>query len=233
MNGQVLTFRLLGLNNQNFIMYDDQTQTWWQQVTGEALQGPLQGERLERMPFEQLSYDVWTRENPESSVLEARAEFADRYWAETEEEENRDGDGFAFSKEEDPDDALERGELLIAVQLPEREKAYPMRLLRKQSPISDWVYGTELVVVVDADGRSVRCFDRKLGDQTLELFRKPETETLVLVDSNTGSEWDFTGTAVSGPLKGQKLERFAVYTDYWFDWKEYHPDDPVYVAGDF
>ena len=46
---QVLTFRLIGVNNQNFIMEDEQTGTWWQQVTGEAITGPLVGKRLELM----------------------------------------------------------------------------------------------------------------------------------------------------------------------------------------
>jgi len=230
--GQVLSFRLVGLNNQNFIMADDQTGTWWQQVTGEALQGPLKGERLERMPFEQITYEVWQRENPASTVLESRPEFAEAYWPETERDENRAADGFAFSMEEDPDDELDRGVLILAVQLPEREKAYPMDTLREQGPVSDRVYGTELLLVVGDDGRSVRSFDRKLGEQTLEMYRRLDVDELILVDSNTGSEWDFTGTAISGPLEGSVLERFPVYTDYWFDWRAYHPSDPVYTAGE-
>ena len=40
-DGQELTFYLVGINNQNFIMADHQTGTWWQQVTGEAIRGSL------------------------------------------------------------------------------------------------------------------------------------------------------------------------------------------------
>ena len=45
-NGRKLNFHLAGINNQNFIMRDEQTGTWWQQVTGEAIQGALAGRRL-------------------------------------------------------------------------------------------------------------------------------------------------------------------------------------------
>jgi hypothetical protein len=45
-DGRVLTFRLVGINNQNFVMQDDQTGSWWQQVSGEAILGPLKGRRL-------------------------------------------------------------------------------------------------------------------------------------------------------------------------------------------
>ena len=138
-----------------------------------------------------------------------------------------------FPTEENDADELDRGELLVAVQFAEREKAYPMRLLRKQNPVSDRVYNDEVLVVVAADDRSVRAFNRRLDDETLEMYRKADTEELVLIDGNTGSEWDFTGTAISGPLAGRTLERFPVYTDFFFDWRAFHPDDPVYVAGDF
>jgi hypothetical protein len=36
-----LNFHLAGINNQNFIMRDEETGTWWQQVSGTAIQGPL------------------------------------------------------------------------------------------------------------------------------------------------------------------------------------------------
>ena len=40
LDGRVLTFRLAGINNQNFIMRDEQTGSYWQQVSGKAISGP-------------------------------------------------------------------------------------------------------------------------------------------------------------------------------------------------
>jgi len=233
-DGEVLHFRLVGVNNQNLIMEDEETGTWWQQVTGEALLGPLQGRRLEWATFEQLTYEVWARENPGTTVLEPYPEFADRYWPEAADDDPRTGDWMPFPVEATPGDRVEQGELIVAVKLPHGEKAYPMRLLREQSPVTDSVGGRDILLVVAADGRSVRCFDRSRGDQKmLELFRKPDIEELRLVDTNTGSEWDFTGTAITGPLAGQVLERWPIYFDYWFDWRAHHPEEPVYTAGMF
>jgi len=47
-NGQTLKFHLAGINNQNFIMRDEQTGSWWQQISGEAIQGATT--ELERAP---------------------------------------------------------------------------------------------------------------------------------------------------------------------------------------
>ena len=78
----------MGVNNQNFIMEDEQTGTWWQQVTGEAITGPLAGKRLEPMFFEQVTWELWAGEHPGTTVLESRPEFAERYWSEIEYAEN-------------------------------------------------------------------------------------------------------------------------------------------------
>jgi hypothetical protein len=45
-DGKPLHFHLAGINNQNFIMRDEETGSWWQQVSGEAIHGPLKGRRL-------------------------------------------------------------------------------------------------------------------------------------------------------------------------------------------
>ena len=34
--GRALRFRLIGINNQNFVMEDEETGSWWQQITGAA-----------------------------------------------------------------------------------------------------------------------------------------------------------------------------------------------------
>jgi len=249
-DNQLLTFRLIGVNNQNFIMEDEQTGTWWQQVTGKAIQGPLAGKRLEPMFFEQVTWELWSRENPDGTVLESRPEFVEMYWPETEREETRtegvaiDGDEYMdFPVEADPDDGLELGELIFALRLPDgREKAYPMRLLREQSPVLDRFGGRDILIVVGEDDRSVRAFDRVVDGRTLEFYQllieaEPATEDetprvpIVLFYAGTNSEWDFSGLATSGVLAGTRLEPLQVYTDYWFDWKAFNPEGLVFAAG--
>lgn len=86
---------------------------------------------------------------PGSTVLESRAEYVDLYGSNVlERGEDRDGEFMSFPVEADPADALALGELLIAVQLPEVEKAYSKRKLREQNPISDRVGGRDILLVL-------------------------------------------------------------------------------------
>ena len=78
-DGQRLTFRLMGVNNQNFVMEDLQTGTWWQQVTGEALLGPLAGRRLRMLRFDEVALSIWTAEHPDTLVLEPAPGYEQSY----------------------------------------------------------------------------------------------------------------------------------------------------------
>ena len=75
-NGRVLHFHLAGINNQNFIMRDEETGSWWQQVTGEAIQGPLKGQTLRPVFHDELTFGLWKREKPDGRVLRPNEQMA-------------------------------------------------------------------------------------------------------------------------------------------------------------
>ena len=61
---RVLDFYLAGINNQNFLMRDQETGTWWQQITGKAIYGPLQGATLDLVLSDELTFGEWKTEFP-------------------------------------------------------------------------------------------------------------------------------------------------------------------------
>lgn len=68
--GQQLDFLTSGLLlNSNKVMVDVQTKTLWQQLTGEAIAGPLSGETLERLPLTVTTWEEWSAEHPDTDVL--------------------------------------------------------------------------------------------------------------------------------------------------------------------
>jgi len=118
--------------------------------------------------------------------------------------------------------------VVVGVSLNDRAKAYPFPRLREQSPVVDTLGGVPIVLVVGEDGKSIRVFDRTLDGRRLELLAKAGARPLRLIDAETGSEWDFSGRAVSGPLAGRQLTKLKALKEYWFDWKIYQPATAVY-----
>ena len=227
-DGRKLSFHLTGINNQNFLMQDDQTGSWWQQITGEALQGPLKGRRLELVFHDEISFAGWKREHPGGRVLKPDDSAPWRQFSENWEAETARLPVVTPVGKGEP---LGLREVVVGLRLGDQAKAYPLSALQKQSPVEDVVGGVPVVLVVGEDGRSARAFDRRLDGREVHLFRKPGASPLRLVDAGTGSEWSFAGEAAAGPLAGKKLGKVFVLKDYWFDWKAYNPKTGIYTLG--
>lgn len=227
-DGRKLSFHLAGINNQNFLMQDEQTGSWWQQVTGEAISGPLAGRQLELVFHDEISFGLWKQEHPAGRVLRPDDSAP---WREFSKDWEADTAKLPVVTPTDPRDPFGPRELIVGVSLRGAAKAYPLSTLQRQSPVLDTFAGTPLLLVVGDDGRSVRVFERVVDGRELQLFARAGGPPLRLVDAGTGSEWSFAGEAVSGPLAGKKMKKVFVLLDYWFDWKAYNPRTAVYRAG--
>ena len=229
-DGRVLHFRLAGINNQNFIMRDDETGTWWQQVSGKAIQGPLKGKQLKGVFHDEISFSIWKREQPQGRVLKpderilASNQYAKSDW-------EKSVGAMRVVEGADIDQRLAPRTLVMGVSVGGKSVAYPLTALQKQSPIIDMVGSVPIVIVLGDDKRSVRAFERTVDGRRLEFFQKTENNVLQLIDAETGSTWNFEGKATSGPLSGRQLKKVFVLEDYWFDWRMYHPDTTIYTLG--
>ena len=68
--GKVLDFGTTGsLRNSDLVMYDRQTQSWWQQFMGEAIVGELTGTRLKMLPSRIESFPRFRERLPSGKVL--------------------------------------------------------------------------------------------------------------------------------------------------------------------
>lgn len=68
--GKVLDFGTTGnLRHSNMIMYDRQTESWWQQATGQAIVGKMMGKRLELHPTRMESFELFKKRFPNGKVL--------------------------------------------------------------------------------------------------------------------------------------------------------------------
>ena len=278
MGGKVLHFYLAGINNQNFLMRDKETGTWWQQITGKAIYGPLQGAVLELVPSDELTFGEWKAEVSGGRVLAAVPKYVKEYESNWEPEVAKLPVVISF-----PGTELKSRDIVVGVTLAgvtlaganmnDASRAYPWDTLVKQSPVVDRLHGTPLLVVVGPDGKSFRVFVSRIDGKDAEFFLKgeenepaatvaeasPKTRSggatsqtkpgsaeaakstsaaqavtpaalknWALLDTATASEWNFQGCAVSGSAQGKCLDRVPAFKDYWFDWRNYHPDTSVY-----
>jgi hypothetical protein len=228
MNGRELHFHLAGINNQNFLMRDEETGSYWQQVTGMAIAGPLKGKQLTLVPQDELSFGLWRKWQPNGTVLAPLSRYASKYEKATWESEISKLPTVIHATK----GTLADRETIIGVVRNGTAQAYPLSKLTVQSPVLiDNVGGEPIMLVLGPDGKSIRVFSREIAGRVLEFYGRGATngtDSWALLESTSASEWTFDGCALTGEMKGQCLARIDALKDYWFDWEHYHPHTGIY-----
>ena len=183
-NGRPLHFYLAGINNQNFLMRDKETGTWWQQITGKAISGPLKGASLELVLSDELTFGEWKAEVSDGKVLAEVPKYVKEYDSKWEAEVAKYPVPISF-----PDTELKSRDVVVGLELDGASRAYPWDTLVKQSPVMDHVHGTPLLVAVGPDGKSFRVFVSRIDGKDAEFFLKAEeAETAATAKPETAAE---------------------------------------------
>ena len=204
-------------------MRDEETGSFWQQVTGRAIAGPMQGASLELASVDEVSLAVFRQEWPQGAVLAPEPAYLSRY-ARTDWEQRMLKTPTVMDF---PGSGLDARELVFGVTVGKASRAYVATRLLRGKVVQDRIGDTPVVLMTGPDGVSVRAFVSRVGEAETQFFLGPDKEWSLL-DSATASRWDFRGCAVSGAARGTCLEPVGALKDYWFDWRNYHPDTTVY-----
>jgi hypothetical protein len=237
--GRVLDFGTTGnLRKSDLVMYDRQTESWWQQAIGQAIVGGLTGTQLTVLPAAIVSWDVFRTAHPEGAVLSRDTGFTRSYgtnpYAGYDQANTQ-----PFLFDGSPDGRLAPKEHVVTVSLDGEDVAYPYAILKRRRVVHDTVGGTPIVVLY-RPGTSSSLDSGTVADGfdlgSSGVFR-PEVDGRRLtfhaegtgfVDAETGSQWELLGRAVSGPLAGRRLDPVAHGDDFWFEWAAFRPATRVY-----
>jgi len=227
--GRTLTFGTTGnLRNSDLVMWDRQTQSWWEQFSGDAIVGSLTGTRLTVLDSQTLSFADFRTRYPHGDVLSRDTGFQRPYGKNPYEgyDTNPTARPFDYGGRLDP--RVPPVERVESITVGSNAVVIPFDALRSQPVIALTVGATPTVVLFDprvlspldelqisrshAVGSAV-AFDRRLGGRTLDF---QPAGTGVMTDAQTGSHWDITGRATSGPLRGAQLRHLPQLNAFWF-----------------
>lgn len=242
-NGQVLTFGVSGLLRQsNLIMWDRQTESWWQQGTFEAIVGDLAGTRLDLIPATILSWKEFYEAFPRGKVLSPNSYpfYVSAGIYGTNPYQNYDSAPRPFLFAEDVDKRLPPMERVVAFTLGQRRLAIPFETLAQNPVLHLSEGGKGIVVFYVPDTRSVLdspiiSEGRRVG--TAGVYRSDLEGTPLTFepagprlfrDKETGSLWNVFGIAVEGRLKGKRLAPLFHTQSFWFYEAAAFPTTEVY-----
>lgn len=208
-------------------MRDEQTGTYWQQITGLAVAGPLAGRHLTLIPADELTFTTWKSEQPAGTVLNDvlayAKEYAPRDW---DVEMAKMPTVISYARA-----GIKARDLMLGVHTAEAARAFPYNTVVNEKLIQDRVGSKPILIILGPDNRSVRVFEQRIPSisATPQFYRVPDLKSGALfLDAQTGSEWNFQGCAIQGSLNGVCLTQLNVIKDYWFDWRNYNPATTVF-----
>ncbi len=208
-NGKEEKFRLVGMDHFNAMFEDNTTKTWWRQVTGEAIAGPLKGQKLPEIPALQTSLATWIEMYPNTLVMQPDSNFQSIYDDMSDYESGlRKGDLTRRDSSSWKDKSW-----IAGIVIHDLSKAYDWNELVSKGIILDRLDTFPVAILVTNDQRSLFAFIRKSETQKLS-FRN---------DTLTDGVIDFTLLGKALDTTGHDLIPVPVYQEYWHSWRTFHP----------
>ena len=235
---QVLDFGTTGrLRFSDLVMYDRQSESWWQQFTGKGIVGRFAGTALKTIPSEIVAFEDFEAAHRTGLVLSRESGHARPYGRNPYAGYDRiDQSPFLFSSAADK--RLPPMERVLSVSAGGKHRIYPLTLLEKHGVSNRELGGVPYVVFAKGgmaspldralihEGRPIpaaTAFDRRLDGRVLEFVLREGR----FVDGATGSEWNLLGEAVAGPLKGRRLEQLESGVHFAFAWLAFNPQSEI------
>ncbi len=244
-DGRLLDFGTTGrLRHSDLVMYDRQTETWWQQATGEGIVGELAGEQLVFVPASVLSWED-VREQLEGVKVLSRdtgiegrpPPYGRSPYATYDRGRGPIRQFFSFGRDDDRLRAMER---IVALDFGGEALAVPFSELEEVRVANVEVGGVRVAVLwapgtasaVDrqymAQGRDVGAsatYDPVVGGRFLTFEEAGDGR---FRDRETGSVWNLAGRAIEGELAGTQLTEVVHGNHFWFAWGTFKPDTEVW-----
>jgi len=226
------------LRYSDLVMYDRQTDSWWQQFTGAGIIGRHAGVALRKLESQIVAFGDFRSAWPDGRVLSRTTGF-ERPYGRNPYAGYDDIDQSPFLLKTAPDDRLPPMARVLSVSADGMHRVYPFSVLERTPVLNDRV-GSKPVVVLSRPGTlsvldqseitasrripSANAFSRRLGEQTLDF----ELHDGRVLDRATGSEWDMLGRAVAGPLKGARLTPAVGGVHFAFAWLAFNPGTEIF-----
>ena len=237
---EVLDFGTTGrLRNSDMIMYDRQSETWWQQFTGRGIIGKHNEVRLTQLPSQIVSFSTFTQSYPNGKILNRETGHARPYGNNPYSGyDDINNNPFLYNGPTDKRlPAMERVLSLAATNQP--SLLIPTSKL-EDKPVLNITYNDKPVVIIAtssaqsaldkssiSDSRktpAAAAFSAELNGATLEF----EWEAGVLKDKGSGSAWNAFGQAISGPLKDAALAQIDSGVHFAFAWLAFEPESQIH-----
>ena len=231
-DGRRLHFEYDSMVNANEVHRDVETRSRWQQSTGRAISGPLEGRKLTLYPFVLTTWKVWRTRYPKTTILRPESGYMERIpiLRPRMKQSRTSGEGAAPDGSFSKDDRLRPREMIAGLAIGDETMAFPISALRTVRVVNEQLGGVPIVVIHQPSSDTTTAFDARANGKVLK-FEAANADASVVIDAGTRTTWDAFGLAVKGPLKGTRLKPLILIPEFWFAWSQFRPGTRLFSAA--
>jgi len=233
-DGRRLSFEEIGIFNGVFVMKDRETGTFWSHYTGEALEGPQVGTRLEWVQVGRSQFGRMVQEHPQATMpAKKKMQFREIPPMSGRDEAMGDGmpDEFIPTLPKNIDQ-LPRHTHGLGVAVGSDRRFYALDTLAGEPVVNDQIGDVPVVVLVQDGTEAAAAYSRCIDGREL-TFDKAEWQGLAaLRDRETRTVWRSDGSAASGELEGRSLVSIRSIVTDWYGWAAYFQNTDIYRVDD-
>ncbi len=230
--GQTLNFGVSGLLfDNNLVLFDRATESLWSQMRVQGVCGRLAGTPAPLAPVTQSTWAGWKALHPETTVVSFNTGFSRNYNQYPYGTYDQLNDNSLLFPQSFIDPRRPMKELVLGIVHEGTARAYPYGPLGERTVINDTVGGRAVLVVFDRATEMAIAFEREVAGRVLSFEAAEATGfPFRLRDRETGTWWNLTGTAVSGPQAGRRLSQVATYSAMWFAWASFNRGTELFLS---
>lgn len=153
-DGAELDFGVSGmLRNSDMVMYDRQSDSLWQQITGEGIVGAYTGKELRMVSSQMISFEHFLEAHPDGKALSRETGFR-RDYGRNPYRGYEFGQGPIMAVKQTRDTGLRPMEKLVVLKDGKGYRAYPVSRLTRNRVFEDKVDGRQIVLFYSPEGLS-------------------------------------------------------------------------------
>ncbi len=203
------------LYRSNKLMFDRETKSLWNQFTGEPVVGPLlqTNIKLKIKPSTITTWADWKAKHPNTKVLSLETGYARNYGSGVTYQAYFASPDLMFPAVVGDETLVKRKDHVFGIRDVGAAKAWPIKAFVSQPVINDRVGLKNVVLIGDANTRTVRAYERDQG----ETFAQSEQGVL----SSKAGDWDLNEDFLVSKDGKNKRSRVPGHVAFWFAWDNY------------
>ncbi len=203
------------------LLFDEETHSLWDVVSGEAVVGPLaeRGVRLSPLPLIRTTWREWTAREPNTQVLDLETGVVRDYGRGVALREDAASDLPIFPT--GPlDDRLDPKELVLGLRFGDEDWAWPLDELEGRFILNTTVGGRRVVIISEGSGLGVHVYDG--SGITITRITGGGLGRIAIDDD--GGRWFMDDTELVSTLDGRVRRVLSNRMAYWFAWADVFPE---------